>query len=448
MADMRIRIRARVLVFWIALISVAITAPAALAAPSETTAQVHGADVAWLLTSSALVLMMTIPGLALFYGGLVRRKNVLSTLMQSFILAGVVSIMWVLFGYSIAFSPGNSFFGGLSWLGLNHVSATTPYPDYSATVPHQAYMIYQCMFAVITPALITGAIAERMSFKGFLLFSVLWATFIYNPLAHWVWGVGGWIHTMGALDFAGGTVVHISSGVAALAGALTLGPRRGHPHTPMVPHNLTMCVTGAALLWVGWFGFNAGSALAANGLAVSAFVATHLGAASASVSWLCAEWWISGKPTVLGAASGAVAGLVAITPGSGFVGPMPALVIGGVAGVLCYAAVRSKPRFGYDDALDVVGVHAVGGIWGALATGLFASVLVNSAGADGLFFGNPRQLMVQAIAVVATIAFSFVGSMILLRVTAALVEIRVSDESESVGLDLSEHEETGYMLEA
>ncbi len=430
-----------------------LTAGGCLALASPASAETHaaskidGADTAWLLLSAALVLMMTIPGLALFYGGLVRRKNVLSTLIQSFILVAIVSIQWVLFGYSLAFSPGNAIVGSLSWVGLMGVSATTPYADYSATVPHQAHMIYQCMFAVITPALITGAIAERMSFKGFLVFSILWITFIYDPLAHWVWGVDGWIRQLGVLDFAGGTVVHISSGVAALAGALTIGPRRGYPHVPMRPHNLTMALTGAALLWVGWFGFNAGSSLAANGLAVSAFVATHLGASSATLSWLAIEWWTSGRPTLLGAASGAVAGLVAITPASGFVGPMASLVIGGAAGILCFSAVRMKQRFGYDDALDVVGVHGVGGIWGALATGLFASTLVNSAGANGLFFGNPRLLMMQAIAVVATMAFSFIGTMVLLKVTDALVGIRVFDEDEEIGLDLSQHEESGYAFE-
>ena len=424
----------------------AFASPAAAAMPGAP--KFDGADTAWLLLSSVLVLMMTIPGLALFYGGMVRRKNVLSTLMQSFILVALVSIQWVLFGYSLAFSPGSAFIGALSWAGLSGVSAAQPYAAYSATVPHQAYMIYQCMFAVITPALITGAIAERMSFKGFLVFGFLWATLIYDPLAHWVWGVGGWIHEMGALDFAGGTVVHISSGVAALAAALMVGQRRGYRHEPMPPHNLAMTVTGAGLLWVGWFGFNAGSALAANGLAVSAFVATHLGASAATLTWVAAEWWIGGKPTVLGAASGAVAGLVAITPASGYVGPAPAIIIGAVAGALCYTACRLKPRFGYDDALDVVGVHAVGGIWGALATGLFASVLVNAAGTNGLFYGNPRQLFVQATAVAASMAFSFIGSAILLKVTDALVGLRVAPESEQIGLDLSEHEEAAYAFEA
>jgi ammonium transporter, Amt family len=420
--------------------------PAVAAVPGVS--KFDGADTAWLLLCATLVLMMTIPGLALFYGGMVRRKNVLSTLMQSFILVAIVSIQWVLFGYSLAFSPGSAFVGALTWAGLSGVSASTPYAAYSATVPHQAYMIYQCMFAVITPALITGAIAERMSFKGFLVFSILWITLIYDPLAHWVWGVGGWIHDMGALDFAGGTVVHISSGIAALAAALMVGPRRNYLREPMPPHNLTMTVTGAGLLWVGWFGFNAGSSLAANELAVSAFVATHLGAAAATLTWVAAEWWIGGKPTVLGAASGAVAGLVAITPASGYVGPGPAIAIGAVAGALCFSACRLKLRFGYDDALDVVGVHAVGGMWGALATGLFASALVNASGANGLFYGNPRQLLVQATAVVATVAFSFIGSTILLKVTEALVGIRVEGESEQVGLDLSEHEEAAYAFEA
>ncbi|HEY2523909.1 MAG TPA: ammonium transporter [Candidatus Binataceae bacterium] len=414
----------------------------------DAAAAINSGDTSWLLTSSALVLLMTAPGLALFYGGMVRRKNVLAILMQSFILAALVSIQWVLFGYSLAFSPGNALIGGLHWIGLRGVSATQPYPAYAATVPHQAYMIFQCMFAVITPALITGAFAERISFKGFLVFSLLWMTFIYDPLAHWVWGVDGWLHRLGALDFAGGTVVHISSGTSALAAVLIVGQRRGLWREPMPPHNLTLTLTGAGLLWFGWFGFNAGSALAANGLATSAFVATHLGAAAAALGWVFAEWIILGKPTTLGVASGVVAGLVAITPASGYVGPISAIVIGAAAGVLCFFAVRMKRHFGYDDALDVVGVHAVGGIWGALATGLFASVAVNAAGADGLFFGNPGQFVIQAVAVTASIAFAFLGSLVLLGLTDALVGLRVSDEAERVGLDLSEHEENAYELGA
>jgi Amt family ammonium transporter len=411
-------------------------------------ANISTGDTAWVLTSSALVLLMTAPGLALFYAGMVRRKNVLATLMQSFFLVAIISVQWALFGYSLAFSRWNSIIGGLSWIGLNGVSATQAYPAYAATIPHQAYMIFQCMFAVITPALMTGAFAERISFRGFLVFSLLWTTLIYDPLAHWVWGLDGWIHRMGALDFAGGTVVHISSGVSALAAVIMIGPRRGYPRQPMVPHNLTLTITGTGLLWFGWFGFNAGSALAANGIAVSAFVATHLGACAATITWVLAEWWKTGKPTVLGAASGAVAGLVAITPASGYVGPAGAIAIGGIAGVVCYLAVRMKPYFGYDDALDVVGVHGVGGIWGALATGIFASAAVNSAGADGLLQGNPWQLVVQAVAVGASIGFSFFGSLILLKVTDTIVGLRVDAESESMGLDISEHEENAYALDA
>ncbi len=437
--------RTKPIIWFATAVVVLLAAVPALAADAST---INSGDTAWLLTSSALVLLMTAPGLALFYGGMVRRKNVLAILMQSFMLAALVSIQWVLFGYSIAFSPGNALFGGLHWIGLHGVSATQPYPDYAATVPHQAYMIFQCMFAVITPALITGAFAERITFRGFLLFSLLWMTFIYDPLAHWVWGVDGWLHRMGALDFAGGTVVHISSGTSALAAVLVIGPRRGFLREPMPPHNLTLTLAGAGLLWFGWFGFNAGSAFAANGLATSAFVATHIGAAAAALGWVFAEWIVLGKPTTLGVASGVVAGLVAITPASGYVGPLSSIVIGAVAGVLCFFAVRLKSRFGYDDALDVVGVHAVGGIWGALATGLFASVAINAAGADGLFFGHPGQFLIQAVAVASSISFAFVGSLILLGITDALVGLRVSDDAERAGLDLSEHEESAYDLGA
>jgi ammonium transporter, Amt family len=439
------RLRSLVSKFALSSIALLICAAPAMAADG---AEISAGDTAWVLTSSALVLLMTAPGLALFYAGMVRRKNVLATLMQSFFMVAIVSVQWALFGYSLAFSPWTSIVGGLSWIGLGGVSASQAYPAYAATIPHQAFMVFQCMFAVITPALITGAFAERISFRGFLVFSLLWTTLIYDPLAHWVWSSDGWIHKMGALDFAGGTVVHISSGVSALAAVLVIGRRRGYPREPMVPHNLTLTVMGAGLLWCGWFGFNAGSALAANGLAVSAFVATHLGACAATISWVVAEWWKTGKPTVLGAASGAVAGLVAITPASGFVGPGAAIAIGAVAGVVCFLAVRVKSRFGYDDALDVVGVHGVGGIWGALATGVFASVAVNSAGANGLLYGNPRQLLVQATAVGASIAFAFVGSLILLKMTDMIVGLRVDADSEAMGLDISEHDENGYALEA
>ncbi|MGD0075761.1 MAG: ammonium transporter [Candidatus Binataceae bacterium] len=407
-------------------------------------AKVDSGDTAWVMTSAALVLLMTAPGLALFYGGMVRRKNVLATLMHSFIMCGLVSVQWVLFGYSLSFGPDwHGLIGNLSWVGLNGVGAA-PNPDYAATIPHQAYMIYQCMFAVITPALISGAFAERITFRGFVLFSLLWMTLIYDPLAHWVWGTGGWIHNLGALDFAGGTVVHISSGVSALAAAIVIGKRIGFPEEPMAPHNLTLTLIGAGMLWVGWFGFNAGSALAANGLAVSALVATHVATAAASLSWMFAEWGARGKPTVLGAASGAVAGLVAITPASGYVGPMAALIIGAIAGVVCFYAVRIKFSFGYDDALDVVGVHGAGGTLGALLTGVFASKLINPGGADGLLNGNPGQLVIQLIAVLASISFAFVGSIILLKVTDAIVGLRVHTDDERMGLDLSEHEEAGY----
>ena len=416
-------------------------APAAPAPP-----KIDSGDTAWMLTSSALVLLMTAPGLALFYGGLVRRKNALGTIMHSFIILALITIQWALWGYSLAFGPDRGgIIGSLAWVGLRGVGLD-PNPDYGATVPHQAFMVYQMMFAVITPALITGAFAERMKFSSFLVFTLLWATFIYDPLAHWVWAIGGWMRKMGALDFAGGTVVHISSGVSALAAAILIGKRRGYPQEPMPPHNLTMTVTGAALLWFGWFGFNAGSAIAANKLATNAFVVTHLATAAATLAWMLAEWSSRGKPTVLGAASGAVAGLVAITPASGFVGPMPAIAIGAGAGVFCYAACILKTRLGYDDSLDVVGIHGVGGTWGALATGLFASKAVNPDGADGLFFGNPGQLGIQAIAVLATWVFAFVGTIILLKIVDAIMGLRVSEEEEQVGIDLSQHDENAYAL--
>ncbi|OGE21445.1 MAG: ammonia channel protein, partial [Candidatus Dadabacteria bacterium RBG_19FT_COMBO_40_33] len=365
-----------------------------------------------MLTSSALVLMMTIPGLFLFYGGLVRAKNTLGTVMQSFIIVGLISIQWALWGYSLAFGPDKGgIIGSLAWVGLKGVGLD-PNPDYAATIPHQAFMIYQLMFAIITPALITGAFAERAKFSTFIIFILLWATFIYDPLAHWVWGVGGWLRKLGALDFAGGTVVHISSGVSALAAAMMFGRRIGYGHEAMPPHNLPFSIIGASLLWVGWFGFNAGSALAAGGLATSAFVATHMATAAAALSWMFMDWIFRGKPTVLGAASGAVAGLVAITPASGFVGPISSIIIGIGAGVFCSIACNVKPKLGYDDSLDVVGVHGIGGTWGALATGLFASKAINAAGNDGLFFGNPGQLWVQFVAVVVTWVFAFVGTLI------------------------------------
>jgi ammonium transporter, Amt family len=404
------------------------------------------ADTAFVLVSAALVMLMT-PGLALFYGGMVRSKNILATLMENFILLGVVGVIWALWGYSLAFGPDvGSFIGNLDYLGLMGVG-TEPFKTYSETIPHQTFMIYQAMFAIITPALITGAFAERMKFSAFLVFMVLWVTIVYCPVAHWVWGDGGWLKGLGALDFAGGTVVHINAGIAALAAALVVGKRQGYGnHTTFIPHNLPMTVLGAGLLWFGWFGFNAGSALAANALASSAFTATHLATCAATLAWVATEWIVRGKPTTLGAASGAVAGLVAITPAAGFVGPMSAILIGIGAGVICYLAVLVKPRLGYDDSLDVVGVHCVGGVWGALATGLFASKLVNSAGADGLFYGNPGQFFIQVIAVVVTMVFSFVVSYILFKILDATMGLRVTPEDEVAGLDITEHQETGYSL--
>jgi Amt family ammonium transporter len=419
-----------------------IDAPTAAATPAPP--KIDKGDTAWILTSSALVLMMTIPGLFLFYGGLVRRKNVLGTIMHSFIIVALISIQWALWGYSLAFGPDiGGIVGSLAWLGLNGVGAE-PNPDYAATIPHAAFMIFQMMFAIITPALITGAFAERIKFSAFILFILLWATFIYDPLAHWVWGVKGWMREMGALDFAGGTVVHISSGASALMAAIMFGKRIGYGQEAMPPHNLPFSVIGAGLLWVGWFGFNAGSALAADGLATSAFVVTHIATAAAALSWLAMDWMFRGKPTVLGAASGAVAGLVAITPGAGFVGPMSAILIGIGGGVLCSIACTLKPSFGYDDSLDVVGVHGVGGTWGALATGLFASKAINAAGNDGLFFGNPGQLWIQIVSVAATWILAVVGTYILLSIVKAMVGLRIADEEERMGLDLSQHNERAY----
>ena len=402
-------------------------------------------DTSWLLVSTALVMLMT-PGLALFYGGMVRKKNVLGTIMQSFVALGVVSVQWVVIGYSLAFGPDiGHFIGGLQWLGLNGVGLD-PNPDYAATVPHQAFMIFQMMFAVITPALITGAFAERFKFSTYVVFILLWSTFVYAPLAHWVWGIGGWMRNLGALDFAGGLVVHISSGVSALAAAFIVGKRKGHGHDHMPPHNMTMTLLGASILWFGWFGFNGGSAIASGALATSAFVVTHIAAASATLSWLIVEWAKRGKPTILGAASGCVAGLVAITPASGFVGPMAALVIGMGAGALCYWGVNIKNKFGFDDSLDAVGVHGVGGTFGAIATGVFASKAVNAAGADGLLYGNASLLVNQLLSVGAAIVFAFGMTWIILKVLDRTMGLRVDKDQELEGLDLSQHGESGYIF--
>ncbi len=406
---------------------------------------INSGDTAWVLMSSALVMLMT-PGLAFFYGGMVRRKNVLSVLMQCFIVLCVLSLQWVLWGYSLAFAPGSPFIGGLQWLGLNGVGLE-PYADYSATIPHQAFMIFQMMFAVITPALILGAFAERMKFSSFLVFIVLWATFVYDPVCHWVWAVGGWLRNMGALDFAGGTVVHINAGIAALATAMIIGRRRGYEDKPVSLHNLPFTVLGAALLWFGWFGFNAGSALGAGALATNAFVVTHVAAAAAGLSWAFVEWKMSGKPTMFGTVTGAVAGLVAITPASGYVNVMGAIAIGLLVSVFCFFAVGViKPKFGYDDSLDAFGVHCIGGIWGALATGLFATKTVNAAGGDGWFFGNPKQFMTQLITVVITIAYSFVVTFALYKLVDVFMGVRVNDTEEAIGLDLTQHHEAAYTV--
>jgi Amt family ammonium transporter len=401
-------------------------------------------DTAWLLTAAALVMLMTVPGLALFYGGLVSQRNVLSVLMQSFFLLCLISVQWVLWGYSISFGADRAgLIGGLEYIGLGGVGQT---PAAGSTVPHLAFAMYQGMFAAITVALITGAFAERMRFPAFIIFSVLWATFIYDPLAHWVWG-GGWLMRKGALDFAGGTVVHISSGVSALVAAIVIGRRRGYPGKTLPPHNVTMTVMGAALLWFGWFGFNAGSALGASGLAAIAFAVTNTAAASAGLAWVFIEWAHRGKPTLLGLVTGAVAGLVAITPASGYVGIGASIVIGAGASVFCYLGVNKlKARFGYDDSLDVFGVHGIGGTWGAIATGLFASKSINPAGADGLIHGRPEQLAIQAMGVLAAWLVAGIGTFVVLNLVKLLTPLRVTSDEEITGLDLAVHGEEAYNL--
>ena len=400
-------------------------------------------DTAFILVSAALVLLMT-PGLALFYAGMVRGKNALGTIMQSFIIIGVISLEWILWGYSMTFGPDKlGIIGGLEWFGLRGVGMT-PHPVYASTVPHQVFMIYQCMFAVITPALITGAFAERMRFGPFLLFSLIWGTIVYNPLAHWIWGNGGWLGSLGTLDFAGGVAVHLSSGTGALAAAIILGKRKGYGSEELKPHNLPMTLLGAGILWFGWFGFNAGSALAAGSLAGSAFVATHIAGTTGALAWIGMEWKISGKATTLGVASGAIAGLATVTPASGFVGPISAAFIGVIAGIGCYMGIMAKNRFGYDDSLDVVGIHGVGGVLGLLATGFFASTAVNPDGANGLFFGNPSQVGIQCIAIIVTIFYTFVVTYILLKVIDKIFGLRLPESDEISGLDLSQHDETAY----
>lgn len=417
--------------------------PAAPAPPAA--AKADTGDTAWLIVATALVMLMT-PGLAFFYGGMVGKKNVLGILMQCFTILCVISVQWVLYGYSLSFGPGKGFWGGFEWAGLKGVGLA-PYADYAATIPHQLFMVFQMMFAVITPALIIGAFAERMKFAAFLVFTILWATFVYDPVCHWVWGIGGWLREMGALDFAGGTVVHINAGIAAFMTAIFIGKRKGSGNHAIIPHNLPFTILGTALLWFGWFGFNAGSSLGANDIAVNAFVVTNTAAAAAGLTWALIDWIFNRKPTMLGMATGAVGGLVAITPAAGFVSALSAILIGVFVSIFCYFAVAwIKPKFGYDDALDVFGVHCVGGIWGALATGLFASKAVNPAGADGLFFGNPKQFLVQVIATAVTIAYSFAASFIIYKVIDLVMKVRVPEKDEIVGLDLTQHHEKAYTI--
>src|SRR3984957_19147773 len=456
--------------FWVALLTpVLAMAQAAGPAPEARLANLEAAvksaqsagDNAWMLVSAALGLMMTGPGLALFYGGLVRRKNVLGTMMHSFILMAVITVLWAIVGYSLAFGEGSPVLGDLRYVFLNNVGAA-PNADYAATIPQQTYMIYQLMFAIITPALISGAFAERMKFSAMLLFTVLWALIVYFPLAHMVWGKGGLLNAflggkIPCLDFAGGTVVHISSGISALVCALYLGKRKGYMSEPMKPHNLVLSVIGACLLWVGWFGFNAGSALAASPLATSAFVATHFATAAAALGWLLIEWIHNGKPSVLGGISGAVAGLVAITPASGFVKPFPALLIGFIAGIVCFLMVTTvKSKFKYDDTLDAFGVHGAGGTIGALLTGVFATMAVNDGLKDssgkslplGLIDGQPGQVLNQAIGVAISYGLAIVGTLVILKIWYAVLGVRVSPDQELEGLDVSMHGEEGYNLEA
>lgn len=407
-------------------------------------AKVDSGDTTFVIFSAALVFIMT-PGLAFFYGGMVRKKNVLNTVMNVFFVIAIVSIQWVLFGYSLSFGPDKGgLIGGLNWAGISG-QILVPNTDYAATIPQGAFIMFQLMFAIITPALITGSFAERMRFPAFLLFTLGWATLVYDPLAHWIWGMGGWLRNLGFLDFAGGTVVHISSGVAGLVTALVLGKRDGYGVKPIIPHNIPFVVLGASVLWFGWIGFNAGSALAANSLAVSAFVATHSSGAAALLAWVITEWIHRGKPTVLGAVSGGIVGLATITQASGYVNPAAAIFIGAVGGVVCYFAIAViKQKFGYDDSLDAFGCHGIGGIWGALATGLFATKSVNPAGADGLFFGNPAQFGIQALGIGVAIVFSAAVTFVLLKVVGLFTKLRVEVKEEIEGLDIGQHGEDAY----
>jgi ammonium transporter, Amt family len=415
----------------------------ALAIAGQPVGRIDTGDTAWILLSAALVMLMT-PGLAMFYGGMVRSKNVLGTIMHSFMALAIVSIQWMLIGYSLSFGPDvKGFIGSLDWAGLSQVGLA-PNADYAATVPHLAFMAYQMMFAVITPALISGAFAERMKFSGYLVFTLVWTTVVYDPVAHWVWGAGGWMKQLGVLDFAGGIVVHATSGFSALAAALYIGKRKGFLRESMPPHDLPLTVLGAGILWFGWFGFNAGSALASGELATMAFVTTHAAAVAATATWTLVEWYHRGKPTMFGAATGAIAGLATVTPAAGYISPLAALAIGCAAALLCYTALNAKVKFRYDDSLDAFGVHGVGGTLGTIAAGVFASTAINSAGANGLLFGNPRQLAVQAGAVLLVAVYSFGVSMVLFKVIDRVMGLRVTSDQETEGLDITQHGEAGY----
>jgi Amt family ammonium transporter len=450
----------KIIMSTVAFLSLVGSTAAAQSTAAITAPKVDSGDTAWMIVATALVLLMTIPGLALFYGGLVRRKNVLNVLMQCMILTAVISIEWVICGYSLAFGSSKGalapYIGGLNWAFLNgiHLSDLSPYfishfqtaadGTKTGTIPHFVFIMYQCMFAVITPALIIGAFAERINFKGFLVFSVLWTIFIYNPVAHWVWSADGWLGKLGTLDFAGGVVVHISAGIAAFVTALMLGKRHDYEGHALPPHNIPLVFIGASLLWFGWFGFNAGSGLAANGLAANAFMVTHIAGATAALTWALIEWFIDKKPTIIGTCTGAIAGLAAITPASGFVGITGAFVIGITVTVICFIMVAYvKPRLGYDDSLDAFGVHGIGGIVGVLLTGLLATPLVQAAH-SGAFYGNSHQFLVQLIATLSTMVYSGLGTFVLFKITEKVVGIRVTVKQESVGLDETQHGETAY----
>ncbi len=401
-------------------------------------------DTVFVMFCAALVMLMT-PGLAFFYGGMVRRKNILSVLMQCFMALCLITLQWMLFGYSLSFAPSKGFWGGWSWLGLNGVGFA-PMIDYSATLPHQAFMFFQMMFAVITPALIIGAFVERMKFSAFLIFTLLWSTFVYDPLCHWVWGSGGWLREMGVLDFAGGIVVHTSAGIAALVTAIVIGKRKGLEHTPS-PHNLPLVVLGTGLLWFGWFGFNAGSALTVNSVAVNAFIVSNAAAAAAGLSWALLEWVRNGKPTVFGIVTGCIAGLATVTPASGYINTGSAVLIGISASIVCFIAVAVlKPKFGYDDSLDAFGVHGIGGILGTLAVGLFATKTVNPSGADGLFYGNPKQFVLQLIGVLVAAGYTFIMTFVIYKLVDVFFGIRVKEKEEFMGLDLTQHRERAYTI--